>query len=215
MPRAEHIVWIDCEMTGLDKSRDALVEIACLVTDAELNILGKGVDVLIKPPAAALANMGDYVRDMHTSSGLLAELQALPDDATIEAAQAKVLRYIKRYVPGAGKAPLGGNTIATDKGFLERDMPALIDHLHYRMIDVSTLKELSRRWYPRVFFSAPDKTGNHRALGDIIDSINELRYYREAIMVSSPGPDTVTAREIAARIAPAPASPAEPDGPLP
>lgn len=184
-------------MTGLDLEADALIEVAVLITDSELNILDDGVDVVIKPDAAALAQMNDFVRNMHTTSKLLDEL---PSGLTMAEAQDIVLSYIKKFVPDPGKAQLGGNSIGTDKMFLARDMPELIEHLHYRVIDVSTIKELSRRWYPRAYFQSPAKHGGHRALGDIQDSINELRYYREAVFVQSPGPDTATAQQISRNI---------------
>lgn len=190
-------MWIDCEMTGLSIETDALIEVAALVTDDELNVLGEGVDVVIRPDEAALAQMGDFVRNMHTSSKLLDEL---PSGLTMEQAQEQVLAYIKEWVPEPGKAPLGGNSVGTDRTFLVRDMPELVAHLHYRVIDVSTIKELSRRWFPRAYFQAPPKTGNHRALGDIRDSIDELRYYRRAVFAAEPGPDSVTAKGIAAEI---------------
>lgn len=190
-------MWIDCEMTGLSLSDDALIEVAALVTDDELNVLGSGVDVVIKPPQQALEQMNDFVRTMHEKSGLLPELEKGTDMAQ---AQAMVLDYIREWVPEAGKAPLGGNSVGTDKTFLSRDMPELVDHLHYRIIDVSTIKELARRWYPRAYFQAPEKTGNHRALGDIEDSIDELRYYREAVFVDDPGPSSEQAREAASRV---------------
>ncbi|WP_055591262.1 oligoribonuclease [Peterkaempfera griseoplana] len=192
----DRMVWIDCEMTGLDLDRDALVEVAALVTDSELNILGEGVDIVIRPPAEALANMPEVVRQMHTSSGLLEELDS---GVTLAEAEAMVLAYVREHVPDAGKAPLCGNSVATDRGFLSRDMPALEAHLHYRIVDVSSIKELARRWYPRAYYNSPEKNGNHRALADIRDSIIELRYYREAVFVPQPGPDSDTARAIAAR----------------
>ena len=192
----DRIVWIDCEMTGLELGADALIEVAALVTDSELNVLGDGVDVVIKPPAGAVEQMNDLVRTMHTSSGLLAELDA---GMSMEEAEATVLAYVKEWVPDARRVPLGGNTVATDRGFLARDMPALESHLHYRMVDVSSIKELARRWYPRVYFAAPAKHGGHRALADIRESIEELKYYREALFVPLPGPDTETARGIAAK----------------
>lgn len=181
-------------MTGLDSVNDALIEVAVLVTDSELNILGEGVDVVIKPSDEAIANMSDFVRDMHTSSKLINEL---PGGTTMEDAQAQVLAYIREHVPNPNKAPLAGNSIGTDKVFLSRDMPELVEHLHYRVIDVSTIKELARRWYARAYFQSPAKTGGHRALGDIKDSINELKYYREAVFVPAPGPDSATAKKIA------------------
>ncbi|WP_037581003.1 oligoribonuclease [Phaeacidiphilus oryzae] len=190
------MVWIDCEMTGLDLEHDALIEVAVLVTDSELNVLGDGVDIVIRPPAEALEHMPDVVREMHTSSGLLEELDA---GTSLADAEAQVLAYIRAYVPEAGKAPLCGNSISTDRGFLARDMPALDGHLHYRIVDVSSIKELARRWYPRAYYNSPKKQGNHRALADIRESIAELGYYREAVFVPKPGPDTDTSRGIAAR----------------
>ena len=192
----DRIVWIDCEMTGLELENDALIEVAALVTDFELNQLGDGVDVVIKPEPAALEQMGDFVRDMHTRSGLLGELD---EGVSMEEAQALVLEYVMQHAPEAGKAPLGGNTVSTDRGFLERDMPQLAGHLHYRTIDVSSIKELSRRWYPRAYFNAPAKHGGHRALADIRESIAELRYYREAVFVPAPGPTSNEAQVIAKR----------------
>lgn len=185
-------------MTGLSLEADALIEVAVLVTDPELNILGEGVDVVIKPEARALEQMNDFVRQMHVSSGLLEELDQGVD---LDTATEQVLAYIRQWVPESGKAPLAGNTIGTDRNFLARDMPGVIDHLHYRVIDVSTIKELARRWYARAYFQSPPKTGNHRALGDIRDSINELRYYRKAVMVPAPGPDSKTAKEVARSLA--------------
>lgn len=190
-------MWIDCEMTGLDLERDALIEVAVLITDAELNILDEGLDVLIAPPEGALEQMGDFVRQMHTTSGLLEEL---PGGLSMAEATRQVMEHVRRYVPEPGKAQLGGNSVGTDKTFLARDMPELIEHLHYRIIDVSTIKELARRWYPRAYYQAPAKTGNHRALGDIRDSIQELRYYREAVFVPQPGPDSETAKAISTRV---------------
>ena len=181
-------------MTGLSLTDDALIEVAALVTDFELNQLGDGVDVVIKPPAAAIEQMDPFVRDMHTKSGLLVELDS---GTTMELAQEQVLAYIREWAPEPRKAPLGGNTVATDRGFLTRDMPELEAWLHYRIIDVSSIKELSRRWYPRVYFNAPAKSGGHRALADIRESIAELRYYRQAVFVPQPGPDSATAKALA------------------
>jgi oligoribonuclease len=196
-PSADRIVWIDCEMTGLDMVADALVEIAAVVTDSELNVLGEGVDVVINPPPESIEQMGDFVRAMHTSSGLLENLAA---GTTLAQAEATVLEYVRAWVPESGKAPLAGNSIGTDKGFLERDMPELTGHLHYRVIDVSSIKELARRWYPRVYFASPEKNGGHRALADILESIDELRYYRAALLVPQPGPDSKTAKAVAAQV---------------
>jgi oligoribonuclease len=192
----DNLVWIDCEMTGLDLGTDALIEVAVLVTDPELNVLGDGVDIVIKPPADALAQMGEFVTNMHRSSGLL---ELLPDGVTLEDAEAQALAYIRTYVPEVRRAPLAGNTIGTDRAFLARDMPTLEGHVHYRNVDVSSLKELAKRWYPRIYFTAPAKSGNHRALADIRESIEELRYYREAMLVPQPGPDRDALAEIAAR----------------
>ena len=192
----DRMVWIDCEMTGLDLGHDALIEVATLVTDSELNILGEGVDAVIKPPAGAVEQMRPVVREMHTASGLLEELAG---GRTMAEAQELVLDYVRAHIPEARRAPLAGNSVGTDRGFLARDMPELEGHLHYRVVDVSSIKELVRRWYPRVYFQAPAKTGNHRALGDIRDSIEELKYYRAAVFVPPPGPDSETAKGIAAQ----------------
>jgi len=186
-------------MTGLDVASDALVEVACVVTDGDLTELDEGIDVIIKPPAEALDQMPDLVRQMHTASGLLAEL---PGGVTLGEAQDQLVSYVRGHVKEARKAPLCGNSIATDRAFLARDLPRLDEYLHYRMIDVSSVKELARRWYPRAYFASPVKVGGHRALADIRESITELRYYREAVFVPMPGPDTATAREIAARFSP-------------
>lgn len=194
---ADRIVWVDCEMTGLDLVDDALVEVAALVTDSELNVLGEGVDVVIRPPQEALDRMGEVVRTMHTTSGLLGELA---DGMTLAEAEEAVLAYVREHVPEPRKAPLAGNSVGTDKGFLVRDMPALDGHLHYRIIDVSSVKELARRWFPRAYYAAPPKAGGHRALADIRESIVELRYYREAVFVPAPGPDTTAARAVAAKV---------------
>ena len=194
---SDYLVWIDCEMTGLNLRTDALIEVAMLMTDAELNVVGEGVDLVIKPPQEALDTMPDVVRTMHTTSGLLDEL---PSGITLAEAEEQLLLAVRQYVPEVRKAPLCGNSIATDRGFIARDLPVLDDHLHYRMIDVSSIKELARRWYPRVYFASPAKKGGHRALADIRESIEELRYYREALFVPQPGPDTATARQIAASI---------------
>ncbi len=193
---ADRIVWIDCEMTGLSLETDAIIEVAALVTDFELTVLGEGVDILIAPPAAALEQMNDFVRDMHTTSGLLDDLA---NGVSLQEAQEQVLDYVRAWVPEPRKAPLGGNTVATDRGFLARDMAELEAHLHYRIIDVSSIKELSRRWFPRAYFAAPAKTGGHRALADITESIAELRYYREAVFTDPPGRSTEECRTIAAR----------------
>jgi oligoribonuclease len=193
----DRLVWIDCEMTGLDLRGDALIEIAALVTDGELTILDEGIDLVIKPPEDAVRQMSEVVREMHTTSGLLTELES---GINLAEAETRVLDYVRKHVPGAKKAPLCGNSIATDRSFLARDMPALDAHLHYRMVDVSSIKELARRWYPRAYFASPAKKGGHRALADITESITELRYYREAVFVPQPGPDSETARAIAAKL---------------
>jgi oligoribonuclease len=193
---SDRLVWIDCEMTGLDLGADALIEVAALVTDFELNVLGEGIDVIIKPSPEALDQMIDFVRSMHEKSGLLEELDA---GTTLADAEDQVLAYIKEHCPDGSRPPLAGNTVATDRAFLARDMHALESFLHYRIVDVSSIKELSRRWFPRAYFAAPTKRGNHRALADIQESIEELRYYREAVFVPQPGPDSTQAKEIAAR----------------
>lgn len=205
----DRLVWIDCEMTGLDLERDALIEIACVVTDGDLNLLDDGIDEIIKPPPESLDQMADIVREMHTTSGLLVELAS---GITLAEAQDRVLEYIRRYVKEPRRVPLCGNSIATDRSFIARDMPELDNFLHYRMVDVSSIKELARRWYPRAYFASPVKRGGHRALADILDSVRELRYYREAIFVPLPGPDSATAREISARhLAPEVPAGAEPE----
>jgi oligoribonuclease len=191
----DRLVWIDCEMTGLDLRADALIEVAALVTDFELNVLGDGIDVIVKPPQEALDQMDEFVRTMHTSSGLLEELDS---GLTMAEAEEKVLGYIKEHCADGSRPPLAGNTVATDRSFLARDMPDLESFLHYRIVDVSSIKELSRRWYPRTYFNAPAKSGNHRALADIQESIEELRYYRAAVFVPPPGPDSDTAKALAA-----------------
>ena len=191
---SDYIVWVDCEMTGLEVTIDEICEIGVVVTDGELNVVDPGLQLVIKPSEAALANMGDFVRQMHTDSGLIAEL---PSGISLEKAEQQVLQYIKQWVTEERTAPLAGNSIGTDRMFLNRQMPQLDKFLHYRNIDVSSLKELSRRWFPRVYFQLPKKTGNHRALADILESIQELRYYRKAILVEAPGPDSETAKGIA------------------
>ncbi|MGV8871818.1 MAG: oligoribonuclease [Rhodococcus sp. (in: high G+C Gram-positive bacteria)] len=184
----DKLVWIDCEMTGLDLSKDKLIEIAALVTDSELNILGEGVDIVIHADDDALANMPDVVTAMHAKSGLTDEVRA--STVSLEEAEQRVLAYIKEHVPVAGTVPLAGNSIGTDRGFLSRDMTALDTYLHYRMIDVSSIKELSRRWYPRIYYGQPPKGLAHRALADIKESIKELQYYRRTAFVAQPGPST-------------------------
>ena len=196
----DRLVWIDCEMTGLDLQRDALIEIAVLVTDGDLNVLGEGVDVVIHADDDALAAMPDVVREMHAHSGLTEEVRA--STVTLREAEEKALAYIRQYVPEPGTAPLAGNSIATDRGYLARDMPELDAHLHYRMIDVSSLKELARRWFPRVFYAKPEKGLAHRALADIEESIRELEYYRRTLFVQPPGPTSEEARAAAATLAP-------------
>jgi oligoribonuclease len=190
----ERLVWIDCEMTGLDYVSDALIEIAAVVTDFDLNVLGDGVDLVIKPPAEAIAGMDDFVRGMHEKSGLLEELD---NGISLDEAERQVLAYVKEHCAEGSRPPLAGNTVGTDRAFISRDMKELDEFLHYRIVDVSSIKELSRRWFPRAYFSAPAKRGNHRALADILESIEELRYYRAAIFVPSPGPDSAEAKELA------------------
>lgn len=191
------LVWIDCEMTGLDVERDELVEIAIVITDYDLNAVDVGFEIVIAPSAEALEGMSDFVRGMHTESGLLGDLAA---GATLANAQAQVLAYIQRFVPTPSTAPLAGNTIGTDRAFLAKYMPLVDSHLHYRSVDVSSIKELSKRWYPRVFFQAPTKHGGHRALADIRESIRELEYYRRAVFVELPGPTSDQAQAISATV---------------
>lgn len=194
---SDPLVWIDCEMTGLDLGADALVEVAVVVTNYELQPLAEGIDVLIKPPAAALEQMSDFVREMHTGSGLLKELEG---GMSLQEATGVVMDYVKGLVPTARSAQLAGNSVGTDKSFLQRDMPELIDHLHYRVVDVSSVKELAKRWYPRTFFHSPEKRGGHRALADILESIDELRYYREVLFPAGEGPSSEQCKEVAARV---------------
>jgi oligoribonuclease len=195
---ADLLVWVDCEMTGLDLGKDKLIEVAALVTDPELNILGEGIDLVIHADEAALDSMPEVVRTMHAKSGLTEEVRR--STVTMTQAEDAVLAYIKEFVPNPRTAPLCGNSIATDRGFLARDMPALDAYLHYRMIDVSSIKELCRRWYPRVYFGQPAKGLAHRALADVHESIRELEYYRRTVFVPLPGPDVETARAIGAQL---------------
>ncbi|MHB1163699.1 MAG: oligoribonuclease [Candidatus Nanopelagicales bacterium] len=194
MASADRLVWIDLEMTGLDPSTDEIVEIACIVTESDLTEVDGGITLVVRPSDAPLAAMDEVVVAMHTESGLLDEI---PHGTTPELAQAAVLDYVRRHVPEAGKAPLAGSSVYVDRGFLARYMTDLDRYLHYRLVDVSSIKELVRRWYPRVYYNSPAKAGNHRALGDIRDSIAELRFYREAVMVPLPGPDSPTAAALA------------------
>lgn len=196
----DELVWIDCEMTGLDLKSDRLIEIAVLVTDSELNILGDGIDVVIHAEEDALTSMVDVVTQMHTKSGLIDEVRTSTID--LATAETMALDYIREHVKQAKTAPLCGNSIATDRGFLARDMPKLDDYLHYRMIDVSSIKELCRRWYPRIYFGQPEKGLAHRALADIEESIRELKYYRQTAFVPPPGPATSEIAEIAAQLGP-------------
>ncbi|WP_422738606.1 oligoribonuclease [Micromonospora sp. WMMD729] len=195
---ADLLVWIDCEMTGLDLGSDKLIEVAALVTDPDLNVLGDGVDVVIHADEAALEAMPEIVQTMHAKSGLTEEVRR--SAVTLAEAEERVLEYVSTFVKDPRTAPLCGNSIATDRGFIARDMPRLDAHLHYRMIDVSSIKELCRRWYPRVYFGQPQKGLAHRALADIRESIRELEYYRRTIFVPLPGPDVETAKGIAAEL---------------
>ena len=195
MKSLENLVWIDCEMTGLDVEKDSLVEIAVLITDSDLNILDEaGLNVVIKPRPDSLAQMGDFVTQMHRESGLL---PLLADGLDIADAEQKILDYVKGFAPEERTAPLAGNSIGTDRMFLNRYMPKLDAHLHYRNIDVSSVKELTRRWFPKVYFQLPKKSGGHRALADIKESIAELRYYRQTVFVPQPGPESEAAKQIA------------------
>lgn len=196
----DELVWIDCEMTGLDLKSDRLIEIAALVTDSDLNVLGEGVDVVIHTDDAALDGMADVVMKMHTRSGLINEVRT--STVTLEEAEQMVLDYIRGHIGQAKTAPLAGNSIATDRGFIARDMPRLDDFLHYRMIDVSSIKELCRRWYPRIYYGQPDKGLAHRALADIHESIRELKYYRGTAFVPAPGPSTSEIAAVAGELGP-------------
>ncbi len=197
----DKLVWIDCEMTGLRLGTDKLIEIAALVTDSELNVLGEGVDIVIHADDDALAAMPDVVTKMHENSGLTDEVRK--STVTLAEAEQQVLAYIREHVPVAGTAPLAGNSIATDRGFIARDMPDLDTYLHYRMIDVSSIKELSRRWYPRIYFGQPEKGLAHRALADIRESIRELKYYRKTAFVPEPGPSTSDIAAVVEELGPA------------
>ena len=178
-----HLIWIDCEMTGLQLDKDVLVEIAVLVTDSDLNVIGEGVDVVLKATAEQIAGMNEFVTEMHTASGLITEI---PNGISLQEAEDKIIKYLESAETSPGKSPLAGNSVSVDRSFIARDMPRLSEYLHYRTIDVSSIKELARRWQPKVFFQAPAKTGNHRALGDIQDSIEELKYYRQTFFIPTP-----------------------------
>ncbi|MDQ3150388.1 MAG: oligoribonuclease [Actinomycetota bacterium] len=191
----DRLVWIDCEMTGLDPGKDALIEIAALVTDGELRVLGEGVDIVVHADEAALASMPDIVRDMHAKSGLTEDVRR--STVTLAEAEQQVLAYVRRHVPDPRSAPLAGNSVGTDRGFLARDMPELDAYLHYRIVDVSSVKELCRRWYPRIYYAQPTKGLAHRALADITESIRELAYYRRTAFVPQPGPTTEQAQAVA------------------
>lgn len=200
---SDRLVWIDCEMTGLDLEVDELVEIAVVITDYDLNPVDAGLDIVIRPDASALESMGDFVRAMHTDSGLIEEI---PNGVSVAEAEYEVLEYVLKHVPDEQKAPLAGNSIGTDRAFIAKFMPRLDAHLHYRNVDVSSIKELAKRWYPRAYFNAPAKDGGHRALADILESIRELRYYRRAVFVDDPGPTSQELQAIAADVIAAAAS---------
>ena len=194
---ADRLVWIDCEMTGLDITTDELVEVAVVITDYDLNPIDPGFSIVINPDKSALDNMNDFVREMHTKSGLIDEI---PNGVTLADAEYAVLEYILRFVPTGQTAPLAGNTIGTDRAFINKFMPRVDAHLHYRSVDVSSIKELSKRWFPRAYFNAPSKDGGHRALADILESIRELDYYRKAVFVADPGPSTDEVQTISAAV---------------
>lgn len=197
MADAEKLVWIDLEMTGLDPERHVIVEIACIVTDADLVPLDEGVSYVVAATDAQMSHMDEFVIDMHTKSSLLPEI---PNGISTEDAEQLVLTYIKQHVPEPRKAPLAGSSIYVDRMFLNKYMPTLDNYLHYRLVDVSSIKELARRWYPRAYYASPTKEGNHRALADIADSIRELDFYRKAVFVEGEGPDMKTAKSIAASL---------------
>ncbi|WP_353828384.1 oligoribonuclease [Agromyces sp. SYSU T0242] len=194
---SDRLVWIDCEMTGLDLEVDELVEIAVVITDYDLEPVDAGLDIVIKPDASALESMSEFVRTMHTQSGLIEEI---PNGVSVADAEYQVLEYVLRHVPEEQRAPLAGNSIGTDRAFISRFMPRLDAHLHYRNVDVSSIKELAKRWFPRAYFNAPAKDGGHRALADILESIRELQYYRRAVFVADPGPTSQELQAIAAEI---------------
>jgi oligoribonuclease len=194
---ADRLVWIDCEMTGLDLAIDELVEVAVVVTDFDLVPVDPGFTIVINPDPAALANMGEFVTEMHRSSGLLEEI---PAGVSLADAEFAVLEYLLQHVPNGGKAPIAGNTIGTDRAFLAKYMPRVDAHLHYRSVDVSSIKVLAKEWFPRIYFNSPAKNGGHRALADILESIRELEYYRRAAFVPAPGPATEDVQAISARV---------------
>jgi oligoribonuclease len=194
---SDRLVWIDCEMTGLDLEADELVEIAVVITDYDLNPVDPGLSIVIRPDASALENMGEFVRAMHTESGLIEEI---PNGVSVAEAEYEVLEYVLKHVPEEQKAPLAGNSIGTDRAFIAKFMPRLDAHLHYRNVDVSSIKELAKRWFPRAYFNSPPKNGGHRALADILESIRELHYYRQAIFVAAPGPTSHDLQALAATV---------------
>ena len=193
----DRLVWIDCEMTGLDLAVDELVEVAVVITDYDLVPIDPGFTIVINPDRSALENMGDFVRNMHTESGLINEI---PNGVSLADAEYAVHEYILRFVPAVGHAPLACNTIGTDRAFINKFMPRVDAHLHYRSVDVSSIKELARHWFPRVYFNAPAKNGGHRALADILESIRELDYYRKAVFTAEPGPTTDQVQTISAEV---------------
>jgi oligoribonuclease len=194
---SDRLVWIDCEMTGLDLDVDELVEIAVVITDYDLNPVDAGLSIVIKPDASALESMGEFVRTMHTLSGLIEEI---PNGVSVAEAEYEVLEYVLKHVPEEQRAPLAGNSIGTDRAFLAKYMPRLDSHLHYRSVDVSSIKELAKRWYPRAYFNSPAKNGGHRALADILESIRELRYYRRAVFIAEPGPTSHELQSLATEV---------------
>jgi oligoribonuclease len=193
----DRLVWIDCEMTGLDLGIDELVEVAVVITDYDLVPVDPGFSIVIKPDASALEHMNDFVTNMHTESGLIAEI---PNGVTLADAEYAVHEYILKFVPAPQSAPLAGNTIGTDRAFIAKFMPRVDGYLHYRSVDVSSIKELARHWFPRVYFNAPAKNGGHRALADILESIRELEYYRSAMFVPIPGPTTEQVQTVATEV---------------
>lgn len=194
MSEAERLVWVDLEMTGLDPKQHVIVEIACVVTDEQLNPLDGGISRVVYADTAQLSLMDEIVTKMHAQSGLTPEIS---NGIPRAQAESEVLEYIKSHISEPKKSPLAGSSVYVDRMFLQAQMPILESYLHYRIVDVSSVKELTRRWYPRMYFAAPTKNGNHRALADIFDSIRELAYYRQTVFAETDRYSIEQAKEIA------------------